>query len=169
MNKTIDKVQQFTQYLSGLKENHRVNGNFSDDSLMLLYQEAKGLEKESKDFRKNFLKNQIKERAQDHGYENEKGHAVLEGEKYSVEIYDRARSQVNFDYLKDFFLAQTEDHDIVEQIFGLLKKSGFSKTAISDAIQDGDLPSSVMSKEELSYEDHVQGNYLSGVSEKVTS
>lgn len=151
MNETIKRFQEMAEYITDLEENNRVNGNFSDDAMIELFEHASDLEDAIESFRKPHLREKIRERAND---SNEKGYLVLKGRGKRFELYQNSSRSVDKDQVKDAFksiLEKEDQEEAIDWLFNLIKSFYVGKT-------DDHLPSAI-SKWSPSKEDHAKGNY----------
>jgi hypothetical protein len=132
----------------------QVNGNFSNDGLIELYDKASELEDVAEDFRKDTVKLTALERAKVEGVRDEDNRLVLQGEDRGAIGYARSGSSVHNEIikeaLKDMDLSQA---DTVEYLFDLMKANGLSKTSVRDEVESGDLPSDSIKSYSPSHED----------------
>jgi hypothetical protein len=162
-----------------LREIFQPNGDKSllevNDDIIDTYDDTKDFETMVKQFRKGTLMPFIFEQAVKQGLRNEDDQLILQGKDRAGLGYGRGSVDIDVDIIQewvldriwnammhnlpdtakadineDSFKAQLED--VLNDLFDLVNKSGYSKASIRDAIQEGLLPESVREKEEPDHE-----------------
>lgn len=152
------ELNEFISFLDDLINNHRVNGNTADDTMIRIFEDAKELENKVEKFRKEEIRDQLRERAKESGEKTEDGRPLLRGEEKEIEFYTTKYTTVLVDELKEFFKDKINGADTdeernkwVETLFDLTKS--FSVTSIRD------FNNGFVDQHKPEYEDHIEKGY----------